>query len=37
VPPPPQADERKILFSARVWSNLLPEGTTIGLAESPFI
>src|SRR5690554_811387 len=27
VPPPPQAEERKILFAARVCSSLLPAGT----------
>jgi len=37
VPPPPHADERKILFSAKVCSSFEPAGTTKGLDESPLI
>ena len=37
MPPPPHAEDRKILFSASVCNNLLPDGTTIGLDESPLI
>ena len=37
MPPPPHADDRKILFSAKVCRSLDPAGTTKGFEESPLI
>jgi hypothetical protein len=37
VPPPPQAEAKNILLSARVVNNFDPAGTIIGFSESPFI